>query len=343
MGWLLEKAKQALAEQDKKLQEALKMIPEQYHGFIALLERNVALANSEMRPGPEEQSLGVYTAGGKTWIRVKDPYMPADGRIKAFADAHQKEDGTRWKYRVTSNAAEINELEKTGNRPEYYSLVVRVESELFGELEGVSRIFWGGTGANRTNPVETAYTSALARAIAQAGIGLIGTGVASADEVEMARRAEGEDVRAEPAFPESGGRDGKPAFGAPPRGHAREGRSSHEAPGPAPAAEPASAQEPTGSGQEPVPSIQDWDGPYEAEMELVSIEEKPAPNGTVWVLLNCIDEGGIESQYLLHGTPARKALVEQARNLPFGSRVRLSYRIQKGSRRQYVSSLKPVA
>lgn len=340
MGWLLEKARQAIQEQDRKIQEALKMIPEQYHGFITFLGRSVVLANTAARLSPEEEALGIYAAGGRTYIQVKDPYMPADGRIKAFADAHQKDDGTRWKYRVTSNIDEVNELEKAGNRPEYYSMVVRIDSELFGELEGVARIFWDGTGANKTNPVETAYTSALARAIAQAGIGLIGTGIASAEEVEMARRAEGGDA-------------GEPgASGSAPRIEAQaEKPEAAPAPYNRPVNEPAQAprEEPAGQkpepapGQGPVPSIQDWDGPYEADLELVSLEERSGPDGSAWLLFTCIDDAGIESQYLLHETPGKKALVEQARNLPFGSRLRLTYRIQKSSRRQYISSLKPVA
>ena len=47
-------------------------------------------------------------------------------------------------------------------------------------------MFWNGGGADSSNPLENAKTSALGRAIAQTGLGLIGTGVASYEEVKNA-------------------------------------------------------------------------------------------------------------------------------------------------------------
>lgn len=128
--------------------------------------------------------------------------MCVDGRIAMFADTHKKADGTRFKYTVTSNIEKICEIiENTGKEPpDKYPLVVRIDSELFGQLEGVSRIFWHEKGASGTNPLEVAYNSALGRAIAQAGIGLIGTGVASAEEVQAALEAQKDATDQAPKF-----------------------------------------------------------------------------------------------------------------------------------------------
>ena len=58
-----------------------------------------------------------------------------------------------------------------------------MKAELRGEATGTARLFIGGGGANRDNPVENAETSAIGRALGFLGYGCFGTGIASADEM----------------------------------------------------------------------------------------------------------------------------------------------------------------
>lgn len=183
---LKETARRLLAEQEQKIAQAYQNTPAKYRQFISILSQNKAIAGVEVDPDAEMRSLGLFTFNGKTYVTIKNPYITVDGRIQMFADAHQKPEGDRYKYSVSSNIDEIKAiLKETGSRPPAdYPMVVWVESELFGKFEGIARIFWDSkSDASRTNPLEVAQTSALGRALAQAGFGLIGTGIASAEEI----------------------------------------------------------------------------------------------------------------------------------------------------------------
>lgn len=177
---------EALKEQEQRIAQARKRIPPEYHDFIVLLEQSKVVANEEVKLDDELRKLGVFTFKGRTFVRVTVPYVSVDGRLAMFADAHKEAGKT---YKITSNLPAIAEhMLNTGMRPSPdVPVIVWIESELYGLLEGESRIFWDQTaGAHATNPLEVAKTSALGRAIAQAGIGLIGTGIASAEEVQSA-------------------------------------------------------------------------------------------------------------------------------------------------------------
>lgn len=166
--------------------------PAEYHDFIILIRQNQLLLNRN--PQKDEYPLpeGVFAYDGKTYVSVKTPYCKVDGRVKMFVDAHLRPDGTRAKFTVESNIEKIQDIiENTGDISPKYPLVVRIHSEIFGTLEGVSKINWGGKGADATNPLENAYTSAVGRALALGGFGLIGTGIASAEEIEQALAARG--------------------------------------------------------------------------------------------------------------------------------------------------------
>lgn len=166
--------------------------PPEYHDFIILIRQNQLLLNRN--PQKDEYPLpeGVFAYDGKTYVSVKTPYCKVDGRVKMFVDAHLRPDGTRAKFTVESNIEKIQDIiENTGDISPKYPLVVRIHSEIFGTLEGVSKINWGGKGADATNPLENAYTSAVGRALALGGFGLIGTGIASAEEIEQALAARG--------------------------------------------------------------------------------------------------------------------------------------------------------
>ncbi|ACX51837.1 hypothetical protein Adeg_0690 [Ammonifex degensii KC4] len=182
------KVKEILQKREEAVREAYRRIPQQYHAFITLLDQSEVVAGFEAKLDDELRRLGAYTRGGKTYLRVRVPYFTVEGRLQWFADLH-REAGK--KFHVKSNVRELARyMLRTGKRPpEDVPLIVTIESEIFGTLEGESRIYWDGGGASSTNPLEVAKTSALGRAIAQAGIGLIGTGPASAQEVEEARAA----------------------------------------------------------------------------------------------------------------------------------------------------------
>lgn len=193
MATFRERVEETIQEQNKIMAQAYKDTPVQYQQYIKLLDQSKVVANREMELSSDLAQLGLYTMRGKTYLNIRVPYFTVDGRLAVFADRHRKEDGSRYRYNFSSNAEKINEIiGSLGHRPpDDYLMIVRVESDLCGCLEGVSRIFWGGQGANASNPVEVAYTSATGRALAQAGIGLIGTGIASADEVTQAIEEQG--------------------------------------------------------------------------------------------------------------------------------------------------------
>jgi hypothetical protein len=187
-----------LAEEIRKREEdqikiAKMKVPPEYHDFIILIRQSMLL--SERKPDKNEKlpDGAFINTDGRVYIRVNVPYCKVDGRVKMFADAHVLPDGTRAKYRVESNIEKINEIiENVGDISPKYPLVVRIHSDIFGTLEGVSKINWNGRGADATNPLENAYTSAVGRALALAGFGLLGTGIASAEEMEQALIVRGE-------------------------------------------------------------------------------------------------------------------------------------------------------
>ena len=179
---IIKLAQEKKEEEKQKIKQAYDRIPDKYHCFIIMIEQSKKLVNFEISDIPEKgEELGVYSYKGATYIKIKNPYMKVDGRIAMFSDKHaelSKEDN-RFTFKVESNLVDIAKiLAEQGELPHYYPLIVEIESDLYGHLEGESKIFW-----NDSNPLENAKTSALGRAIAQTGIGLIGTGVASYEEV----------------------------------------------------------------------------------------------------------------------------------------------------------------
>lgn len=193
MSNLLKLAQEVRKREEDQIKIAKMKVPPEYHDFIILIRQSMLL--SERKPDKDEKLPdGTFiNTDGRVYIRVNVPYCKVDGRVKMFADAHALPDGTRAKYRVESNIEKINEiLENVGDISPKYPLVVRIHSDIFGTLEGVSKINWNGKGADATNPLENAYTSAVGRALALAGFGLLGTGIASAEEMEQALIVRGE-------------------------------------------------------------------------------------------------------------------------------------------------------
>ena len=108
--------------------------------------------------------------------------------MKWFADDHKIAEK---KYKITTNARKIEEMILNGQPiPPGYPFITVIESELLGTADGIASINIGGKGADMTHPLENAETSSLGRALAKLGYGLIGSGLASAEEVEEAKHRE---------------------------------------------------------------------------------------------------------------------------------------------------------
>lgn len=155
------RVQQAVEQADAVCAAAMAITPPAYRHYLTLLPQNKRLAE------------GVFAT-----IRV--PYMAVDGRVKMAQDEHQARGAT---LRM-----------QTGFEPEPLSgqLLCRavVTSSLYGETTAHARVFLDGGGfADKTNPLETAETSAIGRALGFMGYGLYGTGIASAEEVERAQAA----------------------------------------------------------------------------------------------------------------------------------------------------------
>ncbi|MGQ0722853.1 MAG: hypothetical protein ACT4PE_14980 [Candidatus Eiseniibacteriota bacterium] len=107
-------------------------------------------------------------------IYVELPYMSVDGRVLMAIDEHMAHG-----RKLIIGSAEFRDDSVSSQK----LCQVTVKAELRGEATGTARLFIGGGGANRDNPVETAETSAIGRALGFLGYGCFGTGIASADEM----------------------------------------------------------------------------------------------------------------------------------------------------------------
>jgi len=140
-------------------ERAYASVPEEYHSFLRFLGQKVKIA-------------------GGSEIYINLPYMTVDGRIRWARDEHRALDK---KLHIKTRLCQI------GDR---LFVVAEVESEAFGSATGMAEVQVSDRGVNATNPLENAETSAVGRALGNLGYGLIGTGLASADEVADARARE---------------------------------------------------------------------------------------------------------------------------------------------------------
>jgi hypothetical protein len=100
--------------------------------------------------------------------------MRVDGRVAMARDEH-RELGKRLDIHT--------DFDTTLEIPVCRAIVV---SELYGESSGTIEVKIGGKGVDETNPLANAETSAIGRALGFMGYGLLGGGIASAEEVETA-------------------------------------------------------------------------------------------------------------------------------------------------------------
>lgn len=118
---------------------------------------------------------------GGEWQTVEHAYMAVDGKLAMANEDHRKQ-GKR---------LDFHEPKVLLDNPEQLTLLVTVTSELYGTRHGIATSRKkGGTAAERDFPWEVAETSAIGRALAAMGYGLIpGAGLASAEDVMRATGA----------------------------------------------------------------------------------------------------------------------------------------------------------
>lgn len=182
----------AARERERALQTQARLrIPKAYHDFLLYLEQKQVLAPFEL---PDARALDseTWARDGKTFIKVRLPYVSVSGRVLMAVDEHRAA-GKKMHVSFIIESARLHQLGVTDPAaiPEETKSIVTcvVDSEIYGTYMGSSKIAWsGGGGVDRTNPYENAATSALGRALANMGYGLLGFGIASYEEVEQAVR-----------------------------------------------------------------------------------------------------------------------------------------------------------
>jgi hypothetical protein len=161
---------EAVAHADRVCQAALEATPPAYRSFLMFL--------------PHQKNVG-DSRGQPLYADVRTPYCTVDGRIKMALDEHRATGGTF----DLQTAFEVE--------PHSGQLVCRatVRSTLLGQFTATARVFLGARGGvNATNPLENGETSAVGRVLGFMGYGLLGSGIASAEDVQLAQAARGEDL-----------------------------------------------------------------------------------------------------------------------------------------------------
>lgn len=154
----------AVRKAREELARAYAVTDEKYHHFITEIPNRVRVGGSRENPQTE-------------W--VKNPYMTVDGRLTMFTDDMRDQ---KLRYSIDAEPVIFGEHQAIKA-----SITIHYEHGP-STVSGLSSINFGGSGVDRTNPIENADTSALGRALGKLGYGLFGYGIASADEVEEAKR-----------------------------------------------------------------------------------------------------------------------------------------------------------
>lgn len=151
----------AVERAERACQAAVEGTPAAYWSFLTFIPQQRRVGGTKSRP--------VYAA-------IRLPYMSVDGRVKMALDEHREQ-----------NASLVIQTEFE-SEPVSGQLLCRatVTSALLGTAIAHARVFLNGAGVDATNPMENAETSAVGRALGFLGYGLYGSGIASAEEVQLA-------------------------------------------------------------------------------------------------------------------------------------------------------------
>jgi len=112
-----------------------------------------------------------------SWKEVEVPYMRVDGRVAEFNDWVEEKG---YRYIATPEIKQIGE-------EMVYMIKIQVfdqSMKIVKETVGMAKIGFGGQFVDATNPIENAETSAWGRALGFMNFGLLGGGIASAEEIE---------------------------------------------------------------------------------------------------------------------------------------------------------------
>ena len=181
----------AQAEAERNCRAAVEATPAAYRGFLMFL--------------PHQKKVG-ESHGQPLYAEVRTPYFAVDGRVKMALDEHRDKGGTF----DLQTAFEVE--------PHSGQLVCRatVRSTLLGQFTATARVFLGArSGVNASNPLENGETSAVGRVLGFMGYGLVGSGIASAEEVQLAQ-ATHPGAPDDPPAADATGADGSRPGGKPP-------------------------------------------------------------------------------------------------------------------------------
>lgn len=164
------------------IEQARKRIPEEFHDFLIPIEQNEKLMGIKTIVSEELRSMGVWSGERGTFIKTTRPYMAVDGRVAMMVANHNKKE---------VNYSLITEPEMIGDNV-YIKTIFEGLSVNGTPCRTIARakIGYSDSGVDATNPVENAETSSVGRALGFAGYGLIGTGIASAEEVQQTMKEE---------------------------------------------------------------------------------------------------------------------------------------------------------
>lgn len=187
---LLNVIKQKKEESAKRIKQARERIPKEYHDFLVLLDQNVNISSKIYNT---DNSPDAFSTERGTYVKIQLPYMTVDGRVQLARDDHRKE-GKKFNIHPVR-------ISDDGSFCEVF-----IESEMLGTASGVAKINVGGSGVDRTNPLENAQSSAIGRACGFLGYGLVGTGIATLEEVEEAMK-NGSEIQGSTPFSDAPGSD----------------------------------------------------------------------------------------------------------------------------------------
>jgi hypothetical protein len=177
---ITERANLEVARAKKLVEQARARIPAEFHEFIRELDQNVRIHHIRYEITDDLKALGVWSSERGTYVTVKVPYLVVDGRVAMMEKAHA---GNGAQYSLSVEPEQVGD--QTVMRCTFEGLSA---SGAPCKTVGRAKIGFGEkSGVDATNPVENAESSSVGRALAFAGYGLIGTGIASADELPATR------------------------------------------------------------------------------------------------------------------------------------------------------------